>query len=270
MVHFDFRQEHILAGLWDSGIFTNVPISHDRTTTAYELELVLENGGTSVINGKKYPIRKYNFHCVLPGTVRHTEFPFKCLYIKFRTESKMMINLLTSLGECFPLSDGERIHALFNELLTLYHTEGNAVLICSKFTELLYLLQHESAMSDRKALFMVEEAKAFIIRHLSEKLTLQDIASSVHFNPIYFHRMFKRETGMTPLDYLTEQRIEKAKNDLRTTDSSISQIANDCGFSSLAYFGSVFKKQTGYTPLMFRKTHGYQYLSDGVYPDAHS
>ncbi len=270
MIEFDFKQDHILTGLWDSKIFANVPISHDRTTTTYELELVLENGGTSVINGKKYPIRKYNFHCVPPNTIRHTEFPFKCLYIKFRTESNRMVNLLASLKECFPLSDGEKIHELYNELLTLYHVKDSELLVCAKFTELLYLLQNESIMSDRKALFMVEEAKAFMIKHLAEKLTLQDIATAVHFNPIYFHRVFKRETGMTPLDYFTEERIEKAKNDLRTTDSSISQIANDCGFSSLAYFGSVFKKRTGYTPLMFRKTHGYQYLSDGVYPDAHS
>ncbi len=188
----------------------------------YELELTLENGGFSFINGKKYPIVKNNFICIKPGTVRHTEFPFRTLFIKFTTDSEWLSRELNSLSPCFPLSDSEKVRALFDELLSLYNTESSQLMICSKFTELLHVLKKESAFSGNKSLFVTERAKLYMTEHLSEKITLEDISRHVHFNSIYFHRIFKKETGTTPSEYLSLLRIENAKKELaRQTNLSV-------------------------------------------------
>ncbi len=260
MINIDFRQDILYAGLWDSKSIYASATSNDRISSCYELELVLEHGGNAYINGEKFPVVKNNFHCIKPGTVRHTEFPLKCLYIKFNTESKQLRDYLSQISDCFSISDTGRVYELVYEIISLFNSPQSEMMICSRFTELLYTLQKESSLSGNKSLFVIEKAKAYIDANLNTKITLPNIAEYVHFNPVYFHRIFKRETGVTPAEYIISQRIYNAKKELRTTDKSITQIAFDNGFDSVAYFGSVFKKRTGCTPLAYRKTQGDKYL----------
>ncbi len=263
MIDFDFRQFDIVAGLWNSKTVPSLKVSKERIVTCYELELVIENGGNSFINGKKYPIKKNNFICAKPGSVRYSEFPFKCLFIRFSTDSIDIERLLSRIDDCFPIYDSTKISSLFNDLITLYTTNGNRLMICSKFTELLSLLEKENNSAKSRSLFAVEKAKAFMLENLSKKLTLSNIAEFVHFNPVYFHRIFKRETGQTPAEFLTEARIENAKKELCTTEKSITEIALESGFESSAYFGSVFKNHTEMTPKDFRKMYYNIYFSEG-------
>ena len=64
---------------------------------------------------------------------------------------------------------------------------------------------------------------------------------------------FRENMWKTPILYLTEFRIEKAKQELLTGDKAIVDIAFSCGFESASYFNRVFRKQTGMTPMEYRK-----------------
>ena len=75
----------------------------------------------------------------------------------------------------------------------------------------------------------VLEAKSFINTHLSEPITLSDIADAVNLSPNYLHSVFKRLVGLTPRDYLTEKRLTLACELLSTTSASLSDIAERCG-----------------------------------------
>ena len=65
--------------------------------------------------------------------------------------------------------------------------------------------------------------------------------------------LFKKFTNFTPMEYLTNYRVERACELLKPTDKTVAEIAFDCGFSGNSYFGEIFKRSMGITPKEYRK-----------------
>ncbi len=100
----------------------------------------------------------------------------------------------------------------------------------------------------------VEQVYDLIKRRHREKLTLEVIARHVELSPFHLHRLFKHETGVTPLEHLTRTRLERAAHLIRSgLHSSLSEVASDCGFSSLSAFSRAFSKWYGVSPQEFQK-----------------
>lgn len=97
---------------------------------------------------------------------------------------------------------------------------------------------------------------AFIHRHYREKITLEHIATAASISTREASRTFRKIRDKSPVDYLIEYRLNKAGNDLLTTDDSITDIAFRNGFENSAYFGKMFRKHFNMTPTEFRKTTG--------------
>lgn len=98
----------------------------------------------------------------------------------------------------------------------------------------------------------VISAKVFMKENYNESLTLKDIAKSVFLSPYYFAHLFKKETGITPLQYITELRINRAKKLLKHSKTKVIEICDEVGYRSLPYFNKIFKKNTGVTPTEYR------------------
>ena len=86
-----------------------------------------------------------------------------------------------------------------------------------------------------------------------ENRTIQDISKAVGYNPIYIERVFKKHTGKTLKQAISERNLEHAENLLLTSDLSISEIAETLGYANSNGFIIFFKKNTGMTPLEFKK-----------------
>ncbi len=95
--------------------------------------------------------------------------------------------------------------------------------------------------------------KRYIDQHFKESLTLDQLSEAAHMNKYYLSHAFKREYGISPINYLISCRIEESKNLLTETDISISQIALILGFSSSSYFSQVFHKAQGISPMDYRQ-----------------
>lgn len=89
-------------------------------------------------------------------------------------------------------------------------------------------------------------------KYCDEDISLKSVAEYVNLSPAYFSAWFKKETGINFSDYITDKRIEKAKELLCGTSKLISEIAYEVGFSDYRYFGQIFKKFTGKTPREFQ------------------
>ena len=89
--------------------------------------------------------------------------------------------------------------------------------------------------------------------HLTEPLTLKEIAASVHLSPRECQRIFKAYLHRTPMEYLQWRRILAAADDLRNTNEEIMSIALNYQFSSPGYFSKRFKGYTGLTPTEYRR-----------------
>jgi AraC family transcriptional regulator len=99
----------------------------------------------------------------------------------------------------------------------------------------------------------IEAAIAYIGQHYPEELSLEKIAEQVDLSSFHFARVFKKNTNITPHEYLLNIRIQNAKKMLYDSAQSVEEIAKLCGFNSTSHFIRVFKKYTNITPKQFRQ-----------------
>lgn len=124
--------------------------------------------------------------------------------------------------------------------------------VVSELIHLCHLLQKEPAdKNDFLELSPIFEAVKYINENFRQDLSLSDLSSLTHLAPAYFCRQFKKITGATFLQYLNNIRVNKAHLVLTTTDKSISTIAEECGFSSVAHMTRIFNKNYGMPPSKF-------------------
>ena len=98
-----------------------------------------------------------------------------------------------------------------------------------------------------------------IINYLNEnyehKISLDQIAHNMYLSPVYISKIFKEETGESPINYLIKIRLEKARDILEhSEDGSIKNIATEVGYDDVYHFSKLFKKYYGISPQNYRKS----------------
>jgi two-component system response regulator YesN len=88
--------------------------------------------------------------------------------------------------------------------------------------------------------------------HGDNTLTMDEIALHLNYSTNYISNLFKKETGITLIEYTTRIRIESAKKLITTTDKKLYEIANQSGFYDANYFSTVFKKIVGISPSKYK------------------
>lgn len=109
-----------------------------------------------------------------------------------------------------------------------------------------------AAKTDMK-LNMLRQMVCYLQEHLTEKLTLSDIAQAGHVCESTCCRLFQKYLNRSPVGFLNECRLDKACALLRGSDISITEVANRTGFNGASYFTEQFRKQYGCTPSQFRE-----------------
>ncbi len=97
-----------------------------------------------------------------------------------------------------------------------------------------------------------EAAKAYLSAHMSETVTLDDVAAAVHSSPFNFARIFQQQTGLPVHRYLTLLRLRASLELISSADADLTSVALDLGFSSHSHFTDVFRREFGETPSDFR------------------
>ena len=104
-----------------------------------------------------------------------------------------------------------------------------------------------------KELGHAEKGAAFMQAHFSEGIRVSDVAKYLHMNSNYFSKLFKRYTGVSPMQYITNLRLTNAMNLIENTDYNISQIAYAVGYDNPSYFRRLFRKYVGLSPAEYKK-----------------
>ena len=113
-------------------------------------------------------------------------------------------------------------------------------------------LARKRALSD-EAQRLVRQAMVYIQEHYAEPLSRQEIAVHVGLSDDYLTSCFHKELGLTPVAYLNRYRVQQARQLLKNTHKSITEIALDVGFSSSSYFSRIFRRETGMSPEAYRR-----------------
>jgi two-component system response regulator YesN len=94
----------------------------------------------------------------------------------------------------------------------------------------------------------VMEAVLYIESRLHKRVAMEEVAEQLHLNPSYFSRLFKKETGEGFVEYVTRRKMERAKELLAQSGSTVDEVAYAIGYDNKNYFAKVFKQHTGITP----------------------
>ena len=99
---------------------------------------------------------------------------------------------------------------------------------------------------------IIKNAKTYIEQNYAKDLILDDVSKELMISPYYFSKLFKKRTGSTFIEYVTNIRIERAKELLRNTTKSIKEICMEVGYADANYFSRAFKKNVGVTPSEYK------------------
>lgn len=88
--------------------------------------------------------------------------------------------------------------------------------------------------------------------HSEPNCRVGELARLAHFSPAQFRRVFAHHFGLAPRDFLTRHRLERARDQLETSENSVAQVARDCGFGGAPQFSREFKRFFGLTPRQCR------------------
>jgi len=91
-------------------------------------------------------------------------------------------------------------------------------------------------------------------RNLAGDISIETLAGLVELSPFHFSRMFKQSTGMSPLQFVTRERVTSAQQLIRETPRSLLEISLEVGYTSPSHFAQVFRRVVGVTPTEFRGT----------------
>ncbi len=147
------------------------------------------------------------------------------------------------------------LNGLMMHIITLLDREGklNYDGLARSVLELFQQAFPSPYQSKQNTNYLPEMIKNYIDSHITEKITLDDISNNLYISKSHIERAFKQEYNQTPIAYCLNQKITQVASMLVTTNYSLSQIAQQLGFSDVKYMSKAFKKSTGKTPTEYKR-----------------
>ena len=130
-----------------------------------------------------------------------------------------------------------------------FENQGILLQLISRFLETNYFKSDHSNNIPSKIL----DSMSYIQLNLGDNLTVEQLAMRANQNKDYFSKQFLAHTGLRPLNYIHEKKIERAQYLIETTNKTFLEIAIDTGFSNLPHFSKIFKQIVSLTPGEYRR-----------------
>ena len=160
-------------------------------------------------------------------------------------------------GNLIHMPDPNTLHESIGEMLSCMRAERrmNEGQTSAMIYAMLMKLLERSGVSGAGGIGnpVVDRAIAYIQDHLTDKLTVEEIAANAGYSPSYFSRMFTEETGLSPYQFVLKSRLDQAQQLLKTTRLTVQEIAFQCGFNSAANFCYTFRRMLDTSPYEYRK-----------------
>ncbi|MBS5914266.1 helix-turn-helix domain-containing protein [Paenibacillus macerans] len=178
------------------------------------------------------------------GRARYSPETVKDWTLKLLLDLKLKLHSLHSIR---PSYSAESLH---KELVDIYSLSELGAWLKGHLERIAALTEAGSGASRRTE---VAEACRYVSLRLHTRISLDEAAGHLHLNPSYFSRLFKKETGMTFIEYITRMKMERAKELLDGTRHSVGEIGEMLGYDNQSYFIKTFKGYTGATPMEYRR-----------------
>lgn len=143
----------------------------------------------------------------------------------------------------------------FDNVFSVLSSENNLTVL-KEFTQKC-LLECESAIASRKAHVenpVIKKVCDYLNMHLSEDLSLEQMADFANVSSFYLSKLFKEEKGVTFINFISDRRLEKTRELLKNTDLSIKEITTEVGYNDQNYLSRIFKNRYGLSPSEYRNS----------------
>lgn len=247
-----------------------------------ELVIIIQGEGEHQIEDKIYPIKVGDVY-VIKGDTPHGFKNVKDLglyNIMYLADEIFLqypdLKILPGFQALFILEPFYRKEHEFLSKLVLTERELNYVLEILAYLleeeekkELAYLSQMRSYLSIlfvylarrykvkrndlTQQIFNIAESISYIENNYTRDLNIEEIAKKANLSRRHFTRIFKDNYNLSPYEYIIRLRLKHARNLLKNTELTITEIANKSGFNDANYFTRQFKKKTGYTPSEYKR-----------------
>ncbi|HIY56880.1 MAG TPA: AraC family transcriptional regulator [Candidatus Tetragenococcus pullicola] len=232
-------------------------------TSEYILIYCLDGAGNiEVDNKKRIQLRRGEIFCIPPLCPHRyyskVEEPWSILWMHFHSSQGEVWRL--NEQKTITIKDSQRYSMLQSHFVDLFDLGEQVSLTNLSFcaSQLLRLILSEIYLlkdadtADTQNTYLVKCIK-YMDDHISDDLTLKEIATYLDISPSYLSTLFKRYLNKSPIDYFIEMRIEQACKYLKLSDLKIYEVAEKVGYTDAYYFSRIFKKVTGSSPKNYRK-----------------
>lgn len=232
---------------------------------------VVGGSGEIKIDDKVYKLVANHIYLVSPG-VEHSFWADKATKlvtkeIKFEASDDIYNDLLSNFPasiNCINTPVYDIFNRIHNERITKksMYKELSHCLLSEIFLYLKRNLLNEAKENDDDAQDNsqyaddISKVKVYIKNNIDNDITLQELADVINLEKTYFVKKFKNTTGVTPMQYVRDAKLTKAKKLLLYSDMNITQISQMLSFSSIHRFSEFFLKETGVSPQKFKKNNG--------------
>jgi len=232
----------------------------------YLIHYVLKGEGTLYFDDMVFHVHAGQAFLVEPGYVTcyeaSSQNPWEYIWINFDGEYAERLLESAELSQFVPVFPKEFNPRLENIFVNLAHMlrEGSA----DELYVLGSLMQVFSCIADLpghvqkkypKRTVYVKRAMSYIDNNFNLPLTVESVAQLLRLDRKYFCAIFKEETGLSPIQYIQNQRVNRACSLLKTTNHSVSEIGRSVGYEDLFTFSRMFRQQTGTSPSKYRQNN---------------
>jgi AraC-like DNA-binding protein len=217
----------------------------------YELVYYINGAGTTNIDGAEYNYSNNTFSLIRPYTyhneIHHNATELICIGFSFTENDFIKVDNGVYHDHSFILL--QLVKKMKHEMLTKrLHYNLKLDLLMSEF-----LIEYERTRSVSLPSDFFPYIENFIHENFNQNINLPALAKLSGYSYDHFRHMFKTRTGMSPMNYIINKRIDYAKTLIHATQLTMSTISQECGFSNSSQFSSIFNKVTGCTPSEFKK-----------------
>lgn len=228
--------------------------------SAYLLHFVLSGKGKFTRRSKTYSLSEGDYFLIKPDEITYYEAdsdsPWEYAWISFSGQRADAALAASGLLEV-PVGHAknrDEFAARITELSDVYEESPHNTLELLKCAYgVLSLIVKKQSPDNAATDGYVKQAQKFIRHNFAFDIKIADIANHIGIDRTYLYKLFIRSEGISPKQYMTDYRLEKARLMLSGTDMSVSQAAASCGYPELAPFSRQFKAKFGVSPAEYRK-----------------